>query len=123
MEMEKCDRFALMAYLDSKRAILNYSKKEYGRVLVTLESSGNVTKYVRKLIKDDCNRVEARVEKVSQQYESLKKGGGEYCGIDYEMQGFSICAGATGECDFEEQLTAQEFLLSDNIIRNLWASA
>lgn len=126
MKIQRCDRFDLMAYLESQESVLVYAIEEYGRSLCSLEgSSSGMTEHVRRLYTHDCECVEARGKRIFQLHDQLKNGGGAECSIEFapaEYDNLRVCIPGTDDCGCHGRLTPKELRLFKQINESLWAS-
>ena len=121
MNMIECDKFVLLAALESQQAILLYAKEEYERLLNNLEDSESETATgVLAAIDQNYACLKALVERVCEQYDMIASEGEKICDLGYDNHINHICEGEDGGCVCQRQIT--EFTVNSNPVPNIWAS-
>ena len=123
MNMNNCDKYALLATLESQMAILIHAKEEYGRLQESLESKNNkmATKMLA-VIDQNYARLIVLLDKVKKTFRRVSSLGGKRCEIDIDFQDQTVCevrGRNNAECD---HLVFDEAMLNTNLPPNLWAA-
>ena len=125
MNMNNCDKYALLATLESQMAILIHAKEEYGRLQVCLESKNSkmATKMLA-VIDQNYARLMVLLDKVKKTCRRVSSLGGKRCEIDIDFQDQTVCevrGKNNAECNHP---VSDETMLNTNgnLPPNLWAA-
>ncbi len=87
MTMHNCDKWAILATLDSQMAILPYAQEEYSRLTCDLEkSSSNGAAMALAAIDQDYERLEALKDQVHQLIEKIESAGEKKCEVNWDFE-------------------------------------
>ncbi len=125
MSKNDCEKFALLATLESQMAILIHAKEEYGRLQESLESKNSkmATKMIA-VIDQNCARLMVLLEKVKKTCRRVSSLGGKHCEIYFNFQDQTVCE-VRGKNNIEcDHLVSGETMLktNKNLLPNLWAA-
>ena len=125
MSKNNCEKFALLATLESQMAILIHAKEEYGRLQVCLESKHNkMAAKMLAVIDQNYARLIVLLDKVRKRYRRVRSLGGKHCEIVINFRDETVCEVCDKdniECD---HLVSGETMLktNKNLLPNLWAA-
>ena len=121
MNMNECDKFALLATLESQQTILLYAKQEYGRLLKSLDNCESDAA-TRALTAVDQNSacLNAILDEVNEQHDTISSEGEKICGIDYDNNTNQIYRGIDNGCVCQRQIA--EIMVELHPIPNICSS-
>jgi hypothetical protein len=121
-----CDKFALLATLESQLAILIHAQEEYGRCSVALaREDTEMASRMLAVTDQHYASLTALLDKARQEHTRVQSQGGKHCTIDFDNEGIALCRPGRDEdkediC--EHPVFGHELDEGVPLPSNLWAS-